>query len=90
MLDTPYLERLRDAGAQPEEIDFVFCTHLHVDHCGWNTRLIDGRWVPSFPNARYLFSRREYDYWREHDTLETNTGTSQGYDPLWFSQYSYI
>jgi glyoxylase-like metal-dependent hydrolase (beta-lactamase superfamily II) len=63
MLDTPYLERLRAAGVAPEEVDFVLCTHLHVDHVGWNTRLIDGRWVPTFPNAKYVFSRTERDHW---------------------------
>jgi glyoxylase-like metal-dependent hydrolase (beta-lactamase superfamily II) len=63
MLDTPWLERLEVAGARPEDIDFVLCTHLHADHCGWNTRLLDGRWVPTFPNARYVFSAQERDYW---------------------------
>ena len=63
MLDIPWLDRLKAAGATPEEIDYVLCTHLHVDHCGWNTRLDNGRWVPTFPNARYIFSRREADYW---------------------------
>jgi glyoxylase-like metal-dependent hydrolase (beta-lactamase superfamily II) len=58
-LDTPYLARLRAAGAAPEDIDIVLCTHLHADHVGWNTMLRDGRWVPTFPNARYLFSRTE-------------------------------
>ncbi|HSH07118.1 MAG TPA: MBL fold metallo-hydrolase, partial [Burkholderiales bacterium] len=48
-------------GVAPEDIDTVMCTHLHVDHCGWNTRLVDGRWVPTFPNARYLFARPEYE-----------------------------
>jgi glyoxylase-like metal-dependent hydrolase (beta-lactamase superfamily II) len=62
-LDTPWLERLAEAGAHPDEIDFVFCTHLHADHCGWNTQLRDGRWMPTFPNARYIFSRTELDYW---------------------------
>ena len=76
MLDTPYLERLRKAGARPEDIDFVFCTHLHVDHCGWNTQLVDGKWVPTFPNARYLFSRRDHDYWKVRDTLEAATTIS--------------
>ena len=57
-LDTPYLQRLRAAGAAPEDIDMVLCTHLHADHVGWNTMLRDGRWVPTFPNAKYLFSRR--------------------------------
>ena len=58
-LDTPYLARLRAAGAAPEEIDIVLCSHLHADHVGWNTMLRDGRWVPTFPNARYVFSRVE-------------------------------
>ena len=61
-VDTPYLARLRAAGVEPEEIDIVLCTHLHSDHVGWNTMLRDGRWVPTFPNARYLFSRTENDY----------------------------
>jgi glyoxylase-like metal-dependent hydrolase (beta-lactamase superfamily II) len=60
-LNTPYLERLKEAGCSPEDVDFVLCTHMHVDHVGWNTRLEDGRWVPTFPNARYLFSRKEYE-----------------------------
>lgn len=63
MLDTPFLERLRAAGAAPEEVDMVLCTHLHEDHVGWNTQLKDGRWVPTFPNAKYLFSKKENDYW---------------------------
>jgi glyoxylase-like metal-dependent hydrolase (beta-lactamase superfamily II) len=58
-LDVPFLRRLRAAGVEPEEIDIVLCTHLHADHVGWNTMLVDGRWVPTFPNARYLFSRLE-------------------------------
>jgi glyoxylase-like metal-dependent hydrolase (beta-lactamase superfamily II) len=61
-VDTPYLARLRAAGVEPEEIDIVLCRHLHSDHVGWNTMLRDGRWVPTFPNARYLFSRTENDY----------------------------
>lgn len=53
---TGYLDRLAAAGLGPEDIDFVLCTHLHVDHIGWNTRLDDGRWVPTFPKAKYVFS----------------------------------
>ena len=56
-----FLAGLAEAGVAPEEIDFVLCTHLHVDHCGWNTRLVNGRWVPTFPNARYIMARRELD-----------------------------
>ncbi len=62
-LDTPFLERLSAIGISPEDVDFVVCTHLHVDHVGWNTRLKAGRWVPTFPNARYILSRREHDFW---------------------------
>ena len=58
-LETPFLDQLRRAGAEPEQIDIVLCTHLHTDHVGWNTVLKDGRWVPTFPNATYLFSRTE-------------------------------
>jgi glyoxylase-like metal-dependent hydrolase (beta-lactamase superfamily II) len=61
-LDIPFLQRLRAAGVQPEEIDIVLCTHLHADHVGWNTRLVDGRWVPTVPNAKYLFSRIENEF----------------------------
>lgn len=60
-----YLDRMRAIGVAPEAIDFVFCTHLHADHVGWNTRLVDGRWVPTFPNARYVFARREYEHWEK-------------------------
>lgn len=64
----PWLETLAAAGAAPEDIDIVLCTHMHVDHVGWNTRLRDGRWVPTFPNATYLFSRADWEYWqREAD-----------------------
>jgi glyoxylase-like metal-dependent hydrolase (beta-lactamase superfamily II) len=60
-LDTPYLQRLRAAGITPDDVRTVICTHLHVDHIGWNTRLSGDRWVPTFPNARYLFSRVEVE-----------------------------
>jgi len=63
MMDTPYLARLEAAGARPEQVDMVMCTHLHVDHIGWNTRLENGRWVPTFPNARYVFSREDYEHY---------------------------
>src|SRR5262249_52345928 len=62
MLTLPYLDRLASAGVRPEEIDLVMCTHLHHDHVGWNTRQKDGKWVPTFPNARYGFSKPDGDY----------------------------
>ena len=58
-----YLADLARAGVHPEQVDYVLCTHLHWDHVGWNTRLADGRWVPTFPNARYVIARREYQHW---------------------------
>lgn len=63
MLRTGFLDDLRTAGFPPESIDLVLCTHLHVDHVGWNTRLVAGRWVPTFPRARHLFARREWEHW---------------------------
>ncbi len=59
-LNNPYLDRLRAVNCRPEDVDLVMCTHFHVDHVGWTTRLENGRWVPTFPNARYIFSREEY------------------------------
>ena len=66
-LSTPFLETLADAGFTTDAIDTVFCTHLHVDHVGWNTRLVDGKWVPTFTKARHLFARAEYDHWARND-----------------------
>ena len=63
MIQTNYLADLATAGVKPEQVDYVMCTHLHWDHVGWNTRLIDGRWVPTFPNAKYIVAKREYDHW---------------------------
>lgn len=62
--DTAWLDGLAAIGLAPGDIDFVMCTHLHADHVGWNTRLVDGRWVPTFPRARYLFARTEFEHWR--------------------------
>lgn len=59
---TTYMDNLARLGLGPEDIDVVLCTHLHGDHVGWNTRLDGGRWVPTFPRARYLMSRREYEH----------------------------
>lgn len=61
----PYLENFASVNVRPEEITHVLCTHLHVDHVGWNTRLVNGKWVPTFPNAKYLFSRVEYEFWSD-------------------------
>jgi len=62
-----YEKNLAAAGVSVADIDFVMCTHLHVDHVGWNTRLENGRWVPTFPNARYIFSDKELEFWTERE-----------------------
>jgi len=59
-----YLADLAGAGVTVEQVDLVLCTHLHVDHVGWNTRLVDGRWMPTFPRARYVFAGEEYEFWK--------------------------
>ncbi|KAJ3340091.1 hypothetical protein HDU93_007433 [Gonapodya sp. JEL0774] len=61
-LSTDFLDRLEAAGYPPDTITHVVCTHMHVDHVGWNTRLLNGTWVPTFPRARYLFVRSEFEY----------------------------
>lgn len=59
----PFLEDLAEAGFPRETIDTVLCTHLHVDHVGWNTMKVGDRWLPTFPNARYLLGETEWAYW---------------------------
>ena len=66
-LQTNFLEQLEEAGYPPGRIDIVLCTHLHVDHVGWNTMLVGGKWVPTFPNARYLIGRKEWEYWERNE-----------------------
>jgi glyoxylase-like metal-dependent hydrolase (beta-lactamase superfamily II) len=63
----PFLADLAAAGFVPESVDMVVCTHLHVDHVGWNTRLQDGRWVPTFPRARYLLGAADIDHWSDSE-----------------------
>jgi glyoxylase-like metal-dependent hydrolase (beta-lactamase superfamily II) len=64
-----YIEDLARLGVGLADVDYVMCTHLHWDHVGWNTRLADGKWVPTFPNARYVIARREFDHWQGvHDS----------------------
>jgi glyoxylase-like metal-dependent hydrolase (beta-lactamase superfamily II) len=69
-----FLESLADAGYAIGDIDTVVCTHMHFDHVGWNTRLVDGEWVVTFPNARYLFGRVEWEHWSTTDGDYMNVG----------------
>lgn len=69
-------DRFREAGFEADQIDYVLCTHLHLDHVGMNTLLIDGAFVPTFPNAQYLFARSEFEFWAsEYEKPEINPAT---------------
>ena len=86
-LHEPYLDRLAAAGVQPESVDTVLMTHVHADHVGWNTRLHQGRWAPTFPNARYYLSAVEADYNAAVDagdvaTAEALRGAVGGLGPM--------
>lgn len=82
-LRTSWLTRLAALGVEPEDVDYVLCTHLHGDHVGWNTRLHDGRWTPTFPKARYVFSKTEYEHRRA--IFEADAATDRGVfaDSVW-------
>jgi glyoxylase-like metal-dependent hydrolase (beta-lactamase superfamily II) len=83
-LQTSFLADLTAAGYPRETIDTVVCTHLHVDHVGWNTMLTDDRWVPTFPNARYLMGRVEYAHWTQQDEREDMAAVlSDSVTPVW-------
>jgi len=73
-LQTEFLSDLESSGYPRDSIDTVLCTHLHVDHVGWNTMLVDGAWVPTFPNARYLMAEKEFRYWDQAESDELNSG----------------
>ena len=66
-VQTPYLANLAALGLTTDSIELVLCTHLHFDHVGWNTRLENGKWVPTFRNARYLFSRRDFEHFGKQE-----------------------
>ncbi|HEV3154026.1 MAG TPA: MBL fold metallo-hydrolase [Candidatus Baltobacteraceae bacterium] len=81
-LATPFLQHLAQAGWSRDNVDAVVCTHLHVDHVGWNTMLENGKWTPTFPKARYLIARREYDFWRTYDDEEQQTMLGDSIKPI--------
>jgi glyoxylase-like metal-dependent hydrolase (beta-lactamase superfamily II) len=84
-LQTDFLSKLKKLGIEPTDIDIVACTHLHFDHVGWNTTLKNGQWVPTFPNAQYLFSKAEYDYWiakPENEIIDDHNGIADSITPI--------
>ncbi len=82
-MQTRFLDDMRAAGFPPESIDVVLCTHLHVDHVGWNTMLVDGKWVPTFPNARYLMGKAEFEYWRAERGASDVQIFADSVQPVW-------
>jgi len=82
-LHRPFLMDIAQAGFPREKVDVVVCTHLHVDHVGWNTMRENGKWVPTFPNAKYLVGRKEYEYWRsQQDDHEHQEVFSDSVKPI--------
>lgn len=81
-LATPFLQHLAEVGWSRDGVDAVVCTHLHVDHVGWNTLLEDGQWTPTFPKARYLIGRQEYEFWSAHDDEEQQTMLGDSVRPI--------
>jgi glyoxylase-like metal-dependent hydrolase (beta-lactamase superfamily II) len=81
-LSTNFLQQLEGLGWTRESVDTVVCTHLHVDHVGWNTMLEDGKWVPTFPKARYLMGRTELEHWRGEEGGETQEILADSVQPI--------
>ena len=78
----PFLTQMTEAGYPPESIDTVICTHLHTDHVGWNTRWVEGRWVPTFPRARYLVARSEWEHWSQSEEHWTQIVMADSVRPI--------
>ena len=81
-LKLPFLDDLKKAGYTRNNIDIVVCTHLHVDHVGWNTTLDNGKWVPTFPNAGYLVGGTEWDYWSKSDNKDSRDPVEDSVRPV--------
>lgn len=81
-LATDFLQRFEAAGWTRDSVDAVVCTHLHVDHVGWNTMLVDGAWVPTFPRARYLIGKAEYDFWRAEGDADQQVILGDSVQPI--------
>jgi len=81
-LQTSFLAHMKEIGFDRDQVDAVVCTHLHVDHVGWNTMLEGGKWVPTFPRARYLIGREEYAHWKSVDAEEQQEILADSVQPI--------
>ena len=81
-LQLPFMSDLKNAGFTPDQIDNVVCTHLHVDHVGWNTKMVDGKWVPTFDNAQYIIGGTEWDYWSTFDGADMRDPVEDSVRPV--------
>ena len=82
-LHRPFLQHIAEAGFPRESVNTVVCTHLHVDHVGWNTMLgEDGKWLPTFPNAKYLIGRQEYEHWIKDEDAEQKAIMADSVKPI--------
>src|SRR6201989_1753458 len=82
--NTPFLETMIAAGFPSDSIDTVLCTHLHVDHVGWNTRLMDGKWVPTFANGGHLFGKPDFEYGRDNSVEPAHIAVfNDSVKPIW-------
>ena len=90
MLQLPFLADLEKAGFERDSIDRVLCTHLHVDHVGWNTMLAAGKWVPTFPRARYLIGRTEWEHWSKTSEPDTRELLDDSVRPVFDAGLAYL
>ena len=81
-LQLPFMSDLKNAGYTPDQIDNVVCTHLHVDHVGWNTKMVDGKWVPTFDNAQYIIGGTEWDYWSKFEGADMRDPVEDSVRPV--------
>ena len=80
--DSFFLDSLKRIQISPSDIDYVCCTHLHTDHIGWNTTLVNGQWTPTFPNARYLLSKKEFEFWQQDHFIKPNDSFADSILPI--------
>jgi glyoxylase-like metal-dependent hydrolase (beta-lactamase superfamily II) len=81
-LQLPFMSDLKNAGYTPDQIDNVICTHLHVDHVGWNTKMVNGKWLPTFDNAQYIIGGTEWDYWSKFDGADSRDPVEDSVRPV--------